>query len=180
MSKAWGLGAAALGVVAVVAVQLPTAAAQPTPPGFPDLSSYTDVSSAHDVSVYYTLATFTGPGGLQCAMWSSLGDTSASCFGHIPGVDHPVNRVYANDYESRFSQDTDAPAKDKLDGKPLASGEKIVLGAGGTLMQGDQITCGVHDTTIACVLVNGFSNNHGDATAKRTGFVLNEKGSWTF
>ena len=54
-------------------------------PGFPDLDGFTDVSQDHDVSRYYPLATFTSPTGLQCAMWSSRGDTAAFCFGAIPG-----------------------------------------------------------------------------------------------
>jgi hypothetical protein len=153
----------------------------PPPPGFPDLDGFADVSGAHlgDNQGIYPLATFTSPTGLQCAMWSSRGDTAAFCFGPIPGVDHPANQVYAGDYRNGFDQGP-PPATDKLNGKPLSSGQKVVLGAGGTLMGGAQITCGVQDVVVACVVVDGFNQNHGDATAQRHGFVLNPQRSWTF
>jgi hypothetical protein len=157
-----------------------TAALAPPPPGFPDLNGFTDVSQDHDLSDAYALATFTSPTGLQCAMWSSRGDTAAFCFGAIPGLDHPANQVYAGDYyEAHFEQGT-PPADNKLNGKPLASGQKVILGAGGKLMGGDQITCGVQGAVVACILINEFSNNHGDATARRHGFVLAPQRSWTF
>ena len=151
----------------------------PPPPGFPDLSGFTDVSQDHDVSRHYALATFTSPTGLQCAMWSSRGDTAAFCFGAIPGLDHPANQVYAGDYKAYFDQKR-PPDTDKLNGKPLASDEKVILGAGGTLMGGDQITCGVQDVVVACMLIRGFRQNHGDDTAQRHGFVLDPQRSWTF
>lgn len=151
----------------------------PLPQGFPDLTGFTDVSQDHDVSRYYALATFTSPTGLQCAMWSSRGDTAASCFGPMPGLDHPANQVYAGDYKAYFDQSR-PPATDKLNGKALASGEKVILGAGGKLMGGDQITCGVHDVVVACMLIRGFRQNHGDDTAQRHGFVLDPQRSWTF
>ncbi|MFG1935147.1 hypothetical protein ACGFK1_31550 [Mycobacterium sp. NPDC048908] len=125
------------------------------------------------------MATFTGPTGLQCAMWSSRGDTAAYCFGAIPGLNHPANQVYAGDYEARFDLGG-PPDIDKLNGKLLASGEKVILGAGGTLMGGDQITCGVQDFDVACMLIRDFGRNHGDETAQRHGFVLSPAGSWTF
>jgi len=153
--------------------------AAPLPQGFPDLTGFTDVSQDHDVSRHYALATFTSPTGLQCAMWSSRGDTAAACFGAIPGLDHPANQVYAGDYKAHFDQGR-PPAADKLNGKPLASGQKVVLGAGGTLMGGDQITCGVHDVVVACELIRAFHQNHGDDTAQRHGFVLDPQRSWTF
>ena len=158
---------------------LPTAPQAPPPPGFPDLNGFTDVSQDHDVSRYYALATFTSPTGLQCAMWSSRGDTAAVCFGAIPGLDHPANQVYAGDYKAYFDQNR-PPSTDKLNGKPLASGEKVILGAGGKLMGGDQITCGVQDVVVACMLIRGFRQNHGDDTAQRHGFVLDPQRSWTF
>lgn len=151
----------------------------PPPPGFPDFDAFTDVSGDHDVSRYYSLATFTSPTGLQCAMWSSRGDTAAFCFGAIPGLDHPTNQVYAGDYKAYFGLST-PPDTDKLDGKPLASGEKVILGAGGTLMSGDQITCGADDLLVACIVVRDFRRNHSDDTAQRHGFVLSPNGSWTF
>jgi hypothetical protein len=156
-----------------------TSALAPPPPGFPDLDGFTDVSHDHDVSRYYPLATFTSPTGLQCAMWSSRGDTAAFCFGAIPGLDHPANQVYAGDYKAYFDQNR-PPDTDKLNGKPLASGEKVTLGAGGNLMGGDQITCGVQDVVVACMLIRGFRHNHGDHTAQRHGFVLDPQRSWTF
>jgi hypothetical protein len=156
-----------------------TAPQAPGPPGFPDLSGFTDVSQDHDVSRHYPLATFTSPTGLQCAMWSSRGDTAATCFGAIPGLDHPANQVYAGDYKAYFDQ-TRPPDIDKLNGKPLASGQKVILGAGGKLMGGDQITCGVHDVVVACMLIRGFRQNHGGGTAQRHGFVLDPQRSWTF
>jgi hypothetical protein len=156
-----------------------TAPLAPPPPGFPDLDGFTDVSKDHEVSRYYALATFTSPTGLQCAMWSSRGDTAAFCFGAIPGLDHPANQVYAGDYKAYFDQNR-PPDKDKLNGKPLASGEKVILGAGGTLMGGDQITCGVQDVLVACMVIRGFRHNHGDDTAQRHGFVLGAQRSWTF
>jgi hypothetical protein len=112
-------------------------------------------------------------------MWSSRGDTAAFCFGAIPGLDHPANQVYAGDYKAYFDQNT-PPDTDKLNGKPLASGEKVILGAGGTLMGGDQITCGVQDDVVACMVIKGFGQNHGDDTAQRHGFVLGPQTSWTF
>jgi hypothetical protein len=151
----------------------------PPPPGFPDLNGLADVSADHDVSQHYPLATFTSPTGLQCAMWSSRGDTAAFCFGAIPGLDHPANRVYAGDYKAYFDEGR-PPAPDKLNGKPLVSGEKVILGAGGKLMGGDQITCGVQDVVVACMLIRGFGQNHGDDTAQRHGFVLDPHRSWTF
>jgi hypothetical protein len=151
----------------------------PPPPGFPDLNGFTDVSQSHELSRSYVLATFTSPTGLQCSMWSSLGDTAAFCFGAIPGLDHPANQVYAGDHRSAFDQGA-PPDSDKLNGKPLASGEKVILGAGGTLMGGDQITCGVQNALVACIVIEGFSQNHGDDTAQRHGFVLNPQRSWTF
>jgi hypothetical protein len=81
-----------------------TAAVAPPPPGFPDLDGFTDVSQDHDGSRYYPLAAFTSPTGLQCAMWSSRGDTAAFCFGAIPGLHHPANQVYAGDYKAYFDQ----------------------------------------------------------------------------
>jgi hypothetical protein len=165
--------------VPVTSPAVPTAAVAPPPPGFPDLDGFTDVSQDHDVSRYYPLATFTSPTGLQCAMWSSRGDTAAFCFGAIPGLDHPANQVYAGDYKASFDQNK-PPDTDKLNGKPLASGEKVILGAGGNLMGGDQITCGVQDLTVACMVIRGFRQNHGDDTAPRHGFVLGPQTSWTF
>ena len=151
----------------------------PPPPGLPDLDSLTDVSERHDRSEVYPLATFTSPTGLQCAMWSSRGDTAAYCYGPIPGLDRPANQVYAGDFDAYFDQNT-PPAEDKLNGRPLASGEKVVLGAGGTLMGGDQITCGVQDSAVACVLVRDVRANHDDGISQRRGFVLSPQGSWTF
>jgi hypothetical protein len=165
--------------VPVTSPPVPTAAVAPPPPGFPDLDGFTDVSQDHDVSRYYPLATFTSPTGLQCAMWSSRGDTAAFCFGAIPGLDHPANQVYAGDYKASFDQNK-PPDTDKLNGKPLASGEKVILGAGGNLMGDDQITCGVQDLTVACMVIRGFRQSHGDDTAQRHGFVLSPQTSWTF
>jgi hypothetical protein len=113
----------------------------------------------------YPLATFTGPAGLQCAMWSSLGDTAAYCFGAIPGLNHPTNQVYAGDNQKAHFDQTTPPATDKLNGKPLASGQKVILGAGGTLMGGDQITCGVRELVIAC-MVSGTASS---STRKKAG-----------
>jgi hypothetical protein len=165
--------------VPITSTSVQTVALAPPPPGFPDLDGFTDVSQDHDVSRYYALATFTSPTGLQCAMWSSRGDTAAFCFGAIPGLDHPANQVYAGDYKAYFDQNR-PPDTDKLNGKPLASGEKVILGAGGNLMGGDQITCGVQDVVVACMLIRGFRQNHGDDTAQRHGFVLDPQRSWTF
>jgi hypothetical protein len=160
----------------------PTSAETPPPPGFPDLEGFADVSAGHvgDNQGIYPLATFTGPGGLQCAMWSSLGDTAANCFGAIPGLNHPANQVYAGDNQKAHFETNTSPAADKLNGKPLASGQKVVLGAGGTVMGGDQITCGVQDVKIACMVVRGFSQNRGDGTAERHGFVIDPQKSWIF
>jgi hypothetical protein len=169
-------------VVAAVAMAValnacPSARGAPPSHDFPNLDGFTDVSKDHDVSPgYYLLSTFTSPKGLQCAMWSSRGDTAAFCYGPIPGLDHPANQVYAGDNQSYFAQDR-PPDTDKLNGKPLASGQKIVFG---NLMGGDQITCGAQDVMVACVLIRDFNQNHGDATAERHGFVLNPLGSWTF
>ena len=58
--------------------------------------------------------------------------------------------------------------------------QKVILGAGGKLMGGDQITCGVQDVVVACMLIRGFRQNHGDDTAQRHGFVLDPQRSWTF
>jgi hypothetical protein len=165
--------------VPITSTSVPTAALAPPPPGFPELDAFTDVSHEHDVSRHYPLATFTSPTGLQCAMWSSRGDTAAFCFGAIPGLDHPANQVYAGDYKAYFDQNR-PPDTDKLNGKPLASGEKVILGAGGNLMGGDQITCGVQDVLVACMVIKGFRQNHGDDTAQRHGFVVGPQGSWTF
>jgi hypothetical protein len=167
--------------VPTTSTSVQTAAVAPPPPGFPDIDGFTDVSQDHVVPItFYTLATFTSPTGLQCAMWSSRGDTAAICYGPIPGLDHPANHVYAADFAAGyFSQDT-PPDSDKLNGKPLASGQKVILGAGGNLMGGDQITCGVQDVVVACMVINGFRENHGDATAQRHGFVLGPQRSWTF
>jgi hypothetical protein len=158
-----------------------TAALAPPPAGFPDLDGFTDVSADHKIDNHgiYPLATFTSPTGLQCAMWSSRGDTAAFCFGAIPGLDHPANQVYAGDYKAYFDQNT-PPATDKLNGEPLASGQKVILGAGGNLMGGDQITCGVQDVVVACMVIRGFRQNQGDDTAQRHGFVLDPQRSWTF
>jgi hypothetical protein len=160
----------------------PTSALAPPPPSFPDLDRFVDVSAAHagDNQGIYPLATFTGPGGLQCAMWSSLGDTAAYCFGAIPGLTHPANQVYAGDNNTAHFDQNTPPATDKLNGKPLASGQKVILGAGGSLMGGDQITCGVQDAIIACMVVRGFRQNRGDETAERHGFVVDPQNSWTF
>lgn len=160
----------------------PVPALAPPPPGFPNLDGFVDVSAGHvgDNQGIYPLATFTGPGGLQCAMWSSLGDTAANCFGAIPGLNHPANQVYAGDNQKAHFDQSAPPATDKLNGKPLASGQKMVLGAGGTLMGGDQITCGVQELIIACMVVRGFSQNHGDGSAERHGFVIDPQKSWTF
>jgi hypothetical protein len=151
------------------------------PSNFPNLDGFTDVSADHAIDNHgiYPLATFTSPTGLQCAMWSSRGDTAALCFGAIPGIEHPANQVYAGDYKAYFDQNV-PPSTDKLNGKPLASGEKVTLGAGGNLMGGDQITCGVQDAMVACVLIRAFRQNHGNDTAQRHGFVLDPDKSWTF
>lgn len=158
---------------------VPTAALAPRPPGFPDLDGFTDVSRDHDVSRLYPMATFTSPTGLQCAMWSNRGSTAASCFGEIPGLDQPANHVYAGDYNAYFDQNS-SPGSDELNGKRLASGEKVILGAGGNLMGADQITCGVQGVVVACMLIRDFRQNHGDETAQRHGFVLGPDKSWTF
>jgi hypothetical protein len=163
----------------VISTSALTAPQAPPPPGFPDFNGFIDVSPDHVVSHYYSLATFTSPTGLQCAVWSSRGDTAAFCFGAIPGLDHPANQVYAGDYKAYFDQNR-PPDTDKLNGRPLASGEKVILGAGGKLMGGDQITCGVQGVVVACLLIRGFSQNHGDDTAQRHGFVLDPQRSWTF
>ena len=165
--------------VPVTSTSVRTSALAPPPPGFPDLDGFTDVSQGHDVSRHYALATFTSPTGLQCAMWSSRGDTAAFCFGAVPGLDHPANQVYAGDYKAYFDQST-PPDTDKLNGKPLGSGEKVILGAGGNLMGGDQITCGVQDVLVACMVIRDFRQNHGDNIAQRHGFVLDPQRSWTF
>ena len=47
-------------------------------------------------------------------------------------------------------------------------------------MGDDQITCGVQDVVVACVLVREFRRNHGDDTAQRHGFVVDPQRSWTF
>lgn len=151
----------------------------PPLPAFPDQDGFTDVSREHDVSNLYPLATFTSPAGLQCAMWSNRGSTAASCFGKIPGLDHPASHAYAGDYGAYFDQNS-SPATEKLNGKPLASGEKIILGAGGSLMGGNQITCGVEGDVVACMLIRNFHENHGDETAQRHGFVVGPDKSWTF
>ena len=169
----------ASGAAPVTSTPVQTSALAPPPQGFPDLDGFTDVSRDHDASRYYPLATFTSPTGLQCAMWSSRGDTAAFCFGAIPGLDQPANQVHAGEFEGYFDQNR-PPAADKLNGKPLASGEKVILGAGGSLMGGDQITCGVQDVVVACMLIRGFRHNHGDDTAQRHGFVLDPQRSWTF
>ena len=155
-----------------------TVALAPPPPGFPNLDGFTDVSRDHDVSRLYPSATFTSPTGLQCAMWSNRGSTAASCFGEIPGLDHSANHAYAGDYNAYF--DNSSPATEELNGKPLASGQKVILGAGGNLMGGDQITCGVQAVVVACMLIRNFRQNHGDDTAQRHGFVLAPDKSWTF
>jgi Transposase len=142
-------------------------------------AAYAERVRWHEVPGPYPLATFTSPSGLQCGMWSSRGDTAAFCFGPIPGLDSPANQVYAGDYGAHFAQDV-PPGTDKLDGKPLAAGEKIVLGAGGTLMGGDQITCGVRGEQVACELIRGFAQNHGGPMAQRHGFVLGPRSSWTY
>jgi hypothetical protein len=161
-------------------VPMTSTSIQAAPPGFPDLDGFTDVSRDHDVSDLYPLATFTSPTGLQCAMLSNRGGTAASCYGAIPGLEQPANQVYADDYGARFDQGTPPDDAAKLNGKPLASGQKVILGAGGTLMGGDQITCGVQDVLVACVVIRGFDENRGDDTAPRHGFVLSPQGSWTF
>ena len=158
---------------------VPSAPLAPPPPGFPDLDGFTDVSREHDVSGLYALATFTSPTGLQCAMWSNRGSTAAACYGAIPGLDHPANHVYAGDYNAYFDQNS-SPAPENLNGKPLASQQKVILGAGGKLMGGDQITCGVQGVVVGCMLIRDFQRNHGDDTAQRHGFVLDPQRSWTF
>ena len=167
--------------MSITSTSAQTAGLAPPPPGFPDLDGFADVSAEHTVDNHgiYPLATFTSPTGLQCAMWSSRGDTAAFCFGTIPGRDHPANQVYAGDYKTYFDQNT-PPATDKLNGKPLESGHKVILGAGGNLMGGDQITCGVQDVVVACIVIREFRRNHGDDTAQRHGFVLDPQRSWTF
>jgi hypothetical protein len=161
-------------------VPMTSPSVQAVPQEFPDLEGFSDVSRDHEVSGLYPLATFTSPTGLQCAMLSNRGGTAASCYGAIPGLDQPANQVYADDYGARFDQGAPPDDAAKLNGKPLASGEKVVLGAGGTLMGGDHITCGAQDELVACVVVRGFDENHGDDTAQRHGFVLSPQRSWTF
>lgn len=153
-------------------------AAAPAGP-FPDLAGMTDVSQNHHVRGVYPLATFTSPLGLHCAMWSSRGDTAALCYGQIPGTEPPANQVYAGDSGSHFDHGS-PPSADKLNGKPLAAGQKVVLGDGGTLMGGDQITCGVAGDQVACELIRGYFQNRGGPTAQRHGFVLDPQSSWTF
>ena len=117
--------------MSITSTSAQTAGLAPPPPGFPDLDGFADVSAEHTVDNHgiYPLATFTSPTGLQCAMWSSRGDTAAFCFGTIPGLDRPANQVYAGDYKAFFDQNR-PPAADKLNGKPLESGHKVTLGAG--------------------------------------------------
>lgn len=161
-------------------VPVPSTSIRSAPPGFPDMDGFVDVSRDHEVSHLYPLATFTSPTGLECAMSSNRGGTAASCYGPISGLDQPANLVYADDYGARFDHGTTPGDAAKRNGKPLASGQKVVLGAGGTLMGGDQITCGAQDQLIACVVVRAFDANHGADTAQRHGFVLSPQGSWTF
>ena len=54
----------------------------------------------------------------------------------------------------------------------ISPGGQVALG-------GDQITCGVQNVIVACMLVRGFRQNHGDDTAQRRGFVLDPQRSWT-
>jgi hypothetical protein len=77
-----------------------------------------------------------------------------------PPPGFPANWVYANDQQSYIDQTAQPPAQDKLNGKPPSSG--------------------VRDAQVACIPINGCSQNHGDETATRSGFVLNDQGSWTF
>ena len=91
-----------------------------------------------------------------------------------------ANQVYAGDNgKGHFDQGV-PPATDKLNGKPLASGQKADLGAAEDSMGGDQITCGVQDAVIACVVVKGFNQNHGDGSAERHGFVIDPQKAGRF
>jgi hypothetical protein len=146
---------------------------------FPDLGGLTDVSADHAVSGRYPQSVFTSPSGLQCSMWSNRGGTAASCFGTIPGLDHRAQHAYVDDYSSYFDDKAPSSAP-KLDGKPLASGEKIVMGSHGELMGGDQITCGVAGFTLACVLIRDFQDAPSDDETRRHGFVISPEESWTF
>lgn len=145
----------------------------------PNIDNLTDVSPTHHVSALYPLATFTSPTGLRCAMWSNRGGAAASCFGAIVGRDEPAQHAYVDDYSSYFD-DRSPPAAQPLDGKPLASGEKVVLGAGGTLMGGDEIACGMDGSAVVCVLSRNVQNHEADDPARRRGFVISPQGSWAF
>lgn len=149
------------------------------PADFPDMEHFTDVSATHNASAPYSLATFTSPTGLQCAMWSTRGSTAASCVGPIPGLDHEAHHAYVDDYGSSFD-DRSPPADEHGVGKPLNSGEKIVLGAGGQLMGGDELTCGVDGSDVMCRLIRNFPAHRGEDRTQWRGFVISPQGSWAF
>jgi hypothetical protein len=151
------------------------------PMGFPNLDALTDVSKHHEMDTRsYPETAFQTPTGSACRMVTTRGGTSVECFGPVPGLDQPANHAFADEEHVGF-QHTDQPSDPYLrDAKPLDSGQKIVFGPDGDMYGGDQITCGVQDSVVACILVKQYAQNHGDQTSTRTGFVLGPEGSWTF
>ena len=102
----------------------------------------------------------------------------AFCSGRSLASTIQRTRFTPRDYKAYFDQHR-PPYTDKLNGKPLASGEKVTLGAGGNLMGGDDhLRCTRRRSRVQ--LIRGFRENHGDDTAQRHGFVLDPQRSWTF
>lgn len=145
-------------------------------PDFPNLDLFVaapakDYAAGPDVK--YPMLSFTTRTGLHCAISSSRGSTGASCYGAIPGAGQGVTSVSANDYQSGFGTgeltDIDKAA---LAGRGLPSGQKLTLGPGGRVMGGDQITCAVDDSLVACVVDR--------KSGERRGFVVQPQDSYTF
>lgn len=148
------------------------------PAGFPDLDGLTDASLRHELDMHEPETAFRTSTGLSCRLVTSRGDMSAECYGTIPGVDHPANHVFADAHHVGFEQTESTP--DLPDAKPLNAGEKLLFTPSAGPHGGDQITCGVADSMLACIVVKPDPHDPGAQNALRSGFVLDPHGSWTF
>lgn len=164
---------AATSVAAALLVKATDAFAEPDFPSFDQFLAAPTKDYSAGPGVGYPMLSFTAPNGLHCAISSSRGNTGASCYGGVPGAGPGVTSVSATEYQLGFGTGEPtgisqaAPAR-----KNLPSGQKLTLGPGDTMMGGDQITCAVDDSLVACAV------DH--KSGERRGFVVKPEDSQAF
>ncbi|MEZ0362218.1 hypothetical protein ACAG26_00735 [Mycobacterium sp. pUA109] len=178
-------GLCAAACVWASAVLPPAAAADPGQ--FPDLSGYTAVD-ASKYATYYNYPTsggvqFVAPAGYRCRItytlkanygltqcWGALPATSANVVtvtrgptALTPGAFGTADLAEMDKYRTMGKRDVVDATFGPEAYQPLPAGSKVSWDSSGT--------CGVDDTTTACVM---------GSAPERHGFVLSAQGSWTF